>query len=99
MDENKHILDKNLKSEDDFSTKIYLSVAMGSVLYSFLTMVVGTRLFDFYENEVGKEFGTGKKKGIRARYVALKYLKNKRNIPKSIEELLTAIFKFRDKID
>ena len=53
MDENNLILDKKLKSEDDFSTKIYLSVAMGSVLYSFLTMVVGTRLFDFYENEVG----------------------------------------------
>lgn len=57
MDEINLNLEKKSKSEDDIPTKIYLSVAMGSVMFSFLTMVATTRLFDFYENEVGLSTG------------------------------------------
>jgi len=53
MDEINRKLDKKNKSEDNISTKTYLSAAMGNMMFSFLTMVIGTRLFDFYENEIG----------------------------------------------
>jgi len=53
MDEINHKLDKKNKSEDTISTKTYLSVAVGQMMFSFLVTVSGTRLFDFYENEIG----------------------------------------------
>jgi len=53
MDEINLNLDKNNKPEDSIPTKTYLSAAMGNMMFSFLTMVIGTRLFDFYENEIG----------------------------------------------
>ena len=53
MDENNLNLNKNSKSEDNISVKTYLSVGMGNMLFGFLTTVISTRLFDFYENEIG----------------------------------------------
>ncbi len=53
MDENNLNLDKNGKPEDNISVKTYFSVSMGNMMFSFLTMVISTRLFDFYENEIG----------------------------------------------
>jgi len=53
MDEINFSLDKKSKPKDNIPTKTYLSVAMGNVLFGFLTTVIGTRLFDFYENEIG----------------------------------------------
>ena len=57
MDEINLNLDKKSKSEDNISTKVYVSAAIGNMLFSFLAMVVGTRLFDFYENEIGLSTG------------------------------------------
>ena len=53
MDENNLGLDKKSKPKDNIPTKTYFSAAMGNVLFGFLTTVIGTRLFDFYENEIG----------------------------------------------
>ena len=57
MDEINLNLDKKSKSEDNISTKIYLSAAIGQMMFSFLITVSGTRLFDFYENEIGLSTG------------------------------------------
>ena len=44
-------------SEKLISTKIYFSSAFGVMLFNFLVFVFGTRVFDFYENEVGLNVG------------------------------------------
>ena len=57
MDENNLSLDKKSETEDIISNKIYVSAAIGSMMMSFLITVSGTRLYDFYENEIGLSTG------------------------------------------
>ncbi|TFG24938.1 MAG: hypothetical protein EU532_12165, partial [Promethearchaeota archaeon] len=40
-------------SEKPISTKIYFSAGMGFMMVNFFIIVCGTRLFDYYENEIG----------------------------------------------
>lgn len=44
-------------SEKPISTKIYISSAFGGMTLNFLTCVFSTRVFDFYENEIGLNTG------------------------------------------
>ena len=57
MDEINGNIDFQNPSENTISTKIYVSASMGQMMFSFLVMVSGTRLFDFYENEIGLNTG------------------------------------------
>ena len=57
MDEINGNIDFQNTSENTISTKIYVSASMGHMMVSFLIMVSGTRLFDFYENEIGLNTG------------------------------------------
>ena len=57
MDEININLDYKSKLEDSISTKTYVSAATGSMMMSFLMTVSSTRLFDFYENEIGLSTG------------------------------------------
>jgi len=57
MDEINGNIDFQNTSENTISTKIYLSAATGQMMFSFLVTVSGTRLFDFYENEIGLSTG------------------------------------------
>ena len=57
MDEINGNIDFQNTSENTISTKIYVSASMGHMMVSFLVMVSGTRLFDFYENEIGLNTG------------------------------------------
>jgi len=41
----------------DISLKIFVSVGFGQMLIEFLLAVFGTRIFDFYENEIGLASG------------------------------------------
>ena len=45
------------ESEELIPTKIYISSACGMMMINFLTCIFGTRVFDFYENEVGLNTG------------------------------------------
>ena len=51
-----------------------------------------------YERDVNSEYGLepGKQKGIRARYVSLKYLEEQEQLPDIIERLIDAITSFND---
>ncbi len=41
----------------DISLKVFVSVGFGQMLIEFLLAVFGTRIFDFYENEIGLATG------------------------------------------
>lgn len=55
--------------------------------------------YEALEQSVGRSFGTGGKKAIRARYVALEYLNSESKTPPSIKNLITSLFKFREKME
>ena len=44
--------------EKDIPLKIFVSVGIGQMMIEFLIAVFGTRIFDFYENEIGLATGT-----------------------------------------
>jgi len=47
----------HIETEKLISTKIYISSASGLMMINFLNCIFGTRVFDFYENEVGLNTG------------------------------------------
>lgn len=53
MDETNGNIDFQNKSKNSLSTKIYVSAAIGQMMINFFITVCGTRLFDYYENEIG----------------------------------------------
>jgi GPH family glycoside/pentoside/hexuronide:cation symporter len=48
---------EKLGSEKDISLKIFVSVGFGQMLIEFLLAVFGTRVYDYYENEIGLASG------------------------------------------
>jgi predicted ATP-dependent endonuclease of OLD family len=52
--------------------------------------------YSIIEEEISNKFGTGGKKGIRARYVAIKYRDSNYQAPKPIISLITSIKKFQN---
>ncbi len=51
-----------------------------------------------FEDYVSKKYGIGKKKGLRARFVATRYLKLNKNPPNSIIKLIESIFNYQEKV-
>ncbi|MBN1216921.1 MAG: AAA family ATPase [Candidatus Lokiarchaeota archaeon] len=49
------------------------------------------------EQYIGYKYGLGKKKGLRARYVAMRYLELNIEPPTSIKKLINSIFKYQEK--